>query len=277
MSIEIVYRLDPETKPLRPSDAGEARRTLEKGNDRFASLASRGKTTDVREIISINPRALGISAIEGTPPKQTPFAAVLGCSDARVPVDLVFERAVNDLFVVRVAGNVLGNECLGSLEYALANLETIQLFIVLGHTSCGAVTTAVDAFLTPVQYPNMAVSQGLRSIVDRIFVSIRWASLVLEEVAGEGVRNNAHYRQALVETSVIMNAALAAMTLRQEIDREVAFGVYDLVSRRVRVPRACFEEDFALEVPPADPDELNELGRAIACSRFVTSILDGPA
>ena len=273
MTIEIVYRLDPEAEPLRPSDAGAARRALEKGNERFASLASRGKNADIREIITINPHSLGISGIEGTPPKQTPFAAVLGCSDARAPVDLVFERAVNDLFVVRVAGNVLGNECLGSLEYALANLETIRLFLVLGHTSCGAVTTAVDAFLTPVQYPNMAVSQGLRSIVDRLFVSIRWASMVLEEVAGHGVRNHPHYRQALVETSVIVNAALAAMTLRQEIDRDVAFGVYDLVSRRVYVPRAGSEEDFALQVPPADLDELNELGRAIAGSRFVTSIL----
>ena len=277
MTIEIVYRLDPEAIPPHPSDADEAKRVLEKGNERFASLASRGKTADVREIISINPRSLGISAVEGAPPKQTPFAAVLGCSDARAPVDLVFERAVNDLFVVRVAGNVLGNECLGSLEYALANLETIQLFVVVGHTSCGAVTTAVDAFLSPVQYPNMAVSQGLRSIVDRLFVSIRWASMVLEEVAGDGVRNNPHYRQALVETSVIVNAALAAMTLRQEIERDVAFGIYDLVSRRVCVPRAGSEEDFALQVPPADLDELNDLGRAIAASKFVNAILDAPA
>lgn len=273
MTIEIVYRLDPDAEPLCPADAGEAKQALEKGNERFASLAIRGKNADVREVISINPRSLGISAVDGAPPKQTPFAAVLGCSDARAPVDLVFERAVNDLFVVRVAGNVLGNECLGSLEYALANLETIQLFIILGHTNCGAVTTAVDAFLTPIRYPHVAASQGLRSIVDRLFVSIRWASMVLEEVAGDGVRDHPHYRQALVETSVIVNAALAAMTLRQEIDRDVAFGIYDLVSRRVCVPRVGFEEDFSLQVPPADLDELKKLGRAIAGSRFVTSIL----
>jgi hypothetical protein len=63
------------------------------------------------------------------------------------------------------------------------------------------------------------------------------------------------------------------MTLRQEIERDVAFGVYDLVSRRVCVPRAGVEEDFSLQVPPADLDELKKLGRAIAGSRFVTSIL----
>lgn len=277
MTIEIVYRLDFNVKPHHPSSAHEARRILETGNERFASLESRGRDGDVREVIDINPRSVGISGIEGVPPKQTPFAAVLGCSDSRAPVDLVFERAVNDLFVVRVAGNVLGNECLGSLEYALANLETIQLFIVLGHTNCGALTTAVDAFLAPVQYPNMAVSQGLRSIVDRLFVSIRWASMVLAEVAGDDVESNPSYRRALVETSSIVNAALQAMTLRQEIDQEVAYGVYDLVSRRVCVPRADADDIFTLQVPPADLDELNELGRAIAGSDLVTSILDGPA
>lgn len=277
MSIEIVYRLDPNVQPFRPSSADEATRTLEKGNERFASLDSRGREGDVREVIDVNPRSIGISGIEGVPPKQTPFAAVLGCSDSRAPVDLVFERAVNDLFVVRVAGNVLGNECLGSLEYALANLETIKVFIVLGHTNCGALTTAVDAFLAPIQYPNMAVSQGLRSIVDRLFVSIRWASMMLEEVAGAEVTIKPSYRRALVETSAIVNAALQAMTLRQEIGQDVAYGVYDLVSRRVRVPRASAEDDFTLQVPPADLDELNELGRAIAGSEFVTSILDASA
>jgi carbonic anhydrase len=277
MSIEIIYRLDPNVQPLRPSSSDEARRILEKGNEGFASLDSRGREGDVREVIDINPRSIGISEIEGVPPKQTPFAAVLGCSDSRAPVDLVFERAVNDLFVVRVAGNVLGNECLGSFEYALANLDSIKVFIVLGHTNCGALTTAVDAFLAPVQYPNMAVSQGLRSIVDRLFVSIRWASMVLEEVAGDEVTINPNYRRALVETSAIVNAALQAMTLRQEIGQHVAFGVYDLVSRRVRVPRAGVEHDFTLQVPPADLDELNELGRAIAGSEFVASILDAPA
>ena len=267
MAIEIVYRLDPDADAIRPESAEEAKRALETGNDRFASLGlSTGTDADVREVIPINPSALGISAIEGTPPLQTPFAAVLGCADARGPVELVFERAVNDLFVVRVAGNVLG--------YAVANLDTIQFFVVLGHTGCGAVTAAVEAFLNPIQYLNIASSQGLRSIVDRLFVSIRWASMALEGVRGIEVRDHPHYKKALVETSVGVNAALTAMTLRHEIDRDVTFGVYDLASRRVRVPREDSSEDTSLEVPPADLDELKELGRAIAGSPFVTAILE---
>ncbi len=277
MTIEIVYRLDPDAESFRPSTAEEARRALEKGNERFASLASRGRDGDVREIIAIPPWALGISGVAGMPPAQTPFAAILGCSDARAPVDRVFEQAVNDLFVVRVAGNVLGDECLGSLEYASANLETIQLFVVVGlHELWGGndgCRCFPDSGSVPEygREPSSAFNRRSAVRVDSL------ASMALEEVAGDEVRNNPNYRQALIETSVIVNAALAAMTLRQEINRDVAFGVYDLVSRRVCVPSAHSDEDFTLHVPPADIDELNQLGRSIAGSEFVTSILQATA
>ncbi len=75
-----------------------------------------------------------LSAMHG----QRPFAAVLSCSDSRVPVELIFDCGVGDIFVVRVAGNVLGNSELGSLEYAVDHLE-VSLVLVLGHTKCGAV------------------------------------------------------------------------------------------------------------------------------------------
>ncbi len=74
---------------------------------------------------------------------QDPFAIVLGCSDSRVPPEIIFDSGIGDLFVVRVAGEVAGDQVLGSIEYAAAHLLT-PLLLVLGHTNCGAVTAAVS-------------------------------------------------------------------------------------------------------------------------------------
>lgn len=74
---------------------------------------------------------------------QDPFAIVLGCSDSRVPPEIIFDSGIGDLFVVRVAGGVVGDQVLGSIEYAAAHLHT-PLLLVLGHTNCGAVTAAVS-------------------------------------------------------------------------------------------------------------------------------------
>jgi carbonic anhydrase len=78
--------------------------------------------------------------------RQRPFAAILGCADARVPVEIVFAQELGDLFVVRVAGNVASPATVGSLEFAVLNLGT-PLLVVLGHTRCGALEATVDALL----------------------------------------------------------------------------------------------------------------------------------
>ena len=90
---------------------------------------------------------------QGEMPKAAPFAVVVGCSDARVPTEMIFGQGFNDLFVIRVAGNVLGDECLGSVDYALNALsDSVKVLIVLGHSGCGAVTAAVDAYLKPLSF-----------------------------------------------------------------------------------------------------------------------------
>src|SRR5690606_29904321 len=110
-----------------------------------------------------------------------PFAVVLGCSDARVPTEMVFHQGCNDLFVVRVAGNVLGSECLGSIDYALHQMsESIKIVVVLGHSGCGAVTAAVDAFLQPANYLAVASSHPLRAIVDRLMLPVRGTAKAIE-------------------------------------------------------------------------------------------------
>lgn len=273
--MEIVYRLDPERASPRPASADEVRRVLREGNERFARLRYPSGDSASREVIPLGPRALGLPDADGEPPTQSPFAAVLGCADARVPVELVFQQAVNDLFVVRVAGNVLGEECLGSIEFALSQLDSVHLAVVLGHSSCGAVTAGVDAFSRPARYLSVAPSQGLRAVVDRVLVSVRIASLALSTSAGNDVEKRSQYRQALIETSVIVNAALTAMTLRREVGGEVAFGVYDLATRRVRVPGRDADGELGLSDAPADLDELHRVATAAASSRLVRSILDG--
>ena len=93
---------------------------------------------------------------------QQPFAIVLGCSDSRVPAELVFGQGFGDLFVIRVAGNIVAPSQVGSVEFAAERFNT-RLVVVLGHTECGAILATVDELRNPT-----AQSRGLRSIVDRI-------------------------------------------------------------------------------------------------------------
>jgi len=94
---------------------------------------------------------------------QAPFAIVFGCSDSRVPVEIVFDQGLGDLFVIRVAGNVVAPSQIGSVEFAAHQFGT-RLVVVLGHSKCGAVT----ATLEELERPERSRSPNLRSIVDRI-------------------------------------------------------------------------------------------------------------
>lgn len=94
---------------------------------------------------------------------QAPFAIVLGCSDSRVPAELVFDQGLGDLFVIRVAGNIVAPSQVGSVEFAVARFGT-RLVVVLGHSGCGAVLATIEE----LGRPSEAQSRNLRSIVDRI-------------------------------------------------------------------------------------------------------------
>src|SRR5438552_4240204 len=94
---------------------------------------------------------------------QQPFAIVLGCSDSRVPAELIFGQGFGDLFVIRVAGNIVAPSQVGSVEFAAARFGT-RLVVVLGHSQCGA----IEATLEELRAPNQNQSRNLRSIVDRI-------------------------------------------------------------------------------------------------------------
>ena len=167
-----------QTEPLRPrpDDSDAARQRLNEGNRAFAALldSMAGDEAIVRRVIQVDPRDFGLAGGVRESPKQRPFAAVLGCSDARVPVELIFNEGPNDLFVIRVAGNGLGSEVLGRLKYAVEHLGgSIKIIAVLGHSGCGAVSAAVDIFMEPRRYLELATSHSLRGIVDRILVVVQ--------------------------------------------------------------------------------------------------------
>ena len=98
---------------------------------------------------------------------QEPFAIILGCADSRVPAEIVFDQGLGDLFVIRVAGNIVAPSQVGSVEFAAARFGT-RLVVVLGHSQCGAIT----ATLEELQRPQENQSPNLRSIVDRVRPSV---------------------------------------------------------------------------------------------------------
>ena len=280
-TIDVVYRFDLDRPARRPGprSAVEVQRRLERGNRSFATLFD--GHAHGRRIIPVDPGEVGHGPEAGLAPKQRPFAAVLGCADARVPVEMVFQQRANDLFVVRVAGNGLGSGCLGSLRYAAGNFgDSLRLVLVLGHSQCGAVSAAVDAFLKPRNYLPLAADYPLRSIVDSILVAVRTASLAIEAAHGAEAARQPGYRAALVEVSVAVNAALAAFALRQELGTRrcrVLFGSYDLASRLVRLPlappgRGRASETGLFPAPTAD-EEFRRLVTRVAGSGAVAALL----
>ncbi|HXU29354.1 MAG TPA: carbonic anhydrase [Thermoanaerobaculia bacterium] len=131
--------------------AHEALERLREGNRRFES--------DIRSHEALPSRSRREELATG----QEPFAIILGCSDSRVPAEIVFDQGLGDLFVIRVAGNIVSPSQVGSVEFAAARFGT-RLVVVLGHSSCGAIL----ATLEEIGRSSEAQSRGLHSIVSRI-------------------------------------------------------------------------------------------------------------
>jgi carbonic anhydrase len=274
--IEIIWQYDPtsqEGKPA-PATANEACRLLESGNRDFAELlAKHHEMQNARKVIKIYPENLRFSDSPGSALKQTPFAAVLSCADARVPTELVFLRAANDIFAVRVAGNVLASACLGSLDYAVENLESVRLLVVLGHTGCGAVTAAVDAMQKHTNYIKVAVNQPLRVIIDSLMAVVISAENALQKVYGPQATQEPGYRSALI-------ASIIQKTYADLISKElqVVYGIYNLHNRIVGRPAGDSDLtnwESGLFSPPEDEGGIAKLSDQLARSEFTQILLAG--
>lgn len=130
---------------------------------------------------------------------QDPFAIVLGCSDSRVPAELVFDQGIGDLFVIRVAGNIVAPSQVGSVEFAATRFKS-RLVVVLGHTGCGVIQAAVEE----LGRPQADQSRNLRSIVDRVRPS-------MEPLLHTELR---HHPDALVHEAGRANVRASASHLR---------------------------------------------------------------
>lgn len=164
-------------------NAMEALARLRAGNRRFvsgegvrAAYPSPSQRTEIAEV-------------------QEPFAIILGCSDSRVPAELVFDQGLGDLFVIRVAGNIVAPSQVGSVEFSAARHGT-RLVVVLGHSDCGAILATLEELLQPSENP----SRNLRSIVDRVRPSVE--AMLQTDLKGDLVSLVAHAVRANVDVSV---------------------------------------------------------------------------
>ncbi len=169
--------------------ANEALQRLRDGNARFVS--------GIRSLETIATPTRRSELVGG----QSPFAVVIGCSDSRVPVEMVFDQGLGDLFVIRVAGNVVARSQIGSVEFAAAKFGT-RLVVILGHTHCGA----VEATLDQLRHAKDGGSENLRFIVDQVRPSVEG---LLDPALG-------HDAEALVRVAIRTNVRIAANTLRQD-------------------------------------------------------------
>ena len=166
--------------------AREALERLRLGNRRFVS--------DVRSGERLTNQTRRVEVAAG----QEPFAIILGCSDSRVPAEIVFDQGLGDLFVIRVAGNIVASSQVGSVEFAAARYET-RLVVVLGHSQCGAILATLEELQQPTNQ-----SKNLRSIVDRVRPSVE--ALLSTELR--------HDPDALVRQAVRANIRASADHLR---------------------------------------------------------------
>lgn len=165
--------------------ARDALERLRDGNRRFVSESpdTRGSQTRRSELAE----------------DQEPFAIILGCSDARVPAEIIFDHGLGDLFVIRVAGNIVAPSQIGSVEFAAEHFGT-RLVVVLGHSRCGAVLATLDELRRPTENQ----SRNLRSIVDRVRPAV-------EALLATDLR---HDPDALVRNAVRANIRVSASQLR---------------------------------------------------------------
>ncbi len=191
----------------RPSSLDDAVRRLVEGNQRFV---------DERPQANVH-SALRVELASG----QNPFAVVLGCSDSRVPIETIFDQQPGNLFVVRVAGNVVSDDGLASIEYAVDVLKSM-LVVVLGHSSCGAVQAAMQRIEFGSRF-----NGHIQWLVDQIVPTVTAARTHGNWLHDAVYANVRHSMDALVEHSEIVREAADRGEIR------VVGGVYDLHTGKV--------------------------------------------
>lgn len=158
--------------------------------------------------------------------QQKPFAAVLSCSDSRVPIEIIFDAGLGDIFAVRTAGHVLSKEVLGSLEYAVKNLG-VKLIIILGHENCGAINTAIQTY----QNKNYnELSENLQSIMNHIYPAIDKVKSDDSDFLNSAIKSNIRYQmEDLIKKDVYIEKKI------QEGEIALFGAIYSLATGKVDI------------------------------------------
>jgi carbonic anhydrase len=265
--VELVRRYDlddPEPKTAEtPSGANVAIERLREGNARFATFMNNCRESIAGHpvVVPCDKSEVGLGEHDSFGrPKQSPLAVVVGCSDAREPTEILFGQGFDDLFTIRVAGNVLGDECVGSVIYALdkfapgassTSTGSLKLIVIVGHRSCGGVHAAIEAHeADPSSLLERAdsIPHPVAAIIARIAPVVAVSAWAVDNSYGAGASRDKKHTEVLCEIAVYLNAALAAYELvrvmkarRRDDDPgpvAVRFGVFDL------------SNDFVQGVPP---------------------------
>lgn len=209
-----------ESRRTKPSPR-EVLRILEEGNRRFAAGKPRHPHPSVH--------AARLAQAGSEDQADHAIATVLGCSDSRVPVELLFDQGVMDLFVVRVAGNVVNTDEAGSIEYGLAHVRT-PVLVVLGHTQCGAVTSVARA----LQGESEALERNIPPLVESIEPAVREVLATQPGLEGEALVNAAVEQNVWqgIERLFLMSPATRALVAAGEA--LVTGAIYDVGSGHVR-------------------------------------------
>lgn len=197
-------------------DATTALTRLKEGNERFVA-----GVRSIDKLLTLTNREEYLSG-------QAPFAIILGCSDSRVPAEIVFDQGLGDLFVIRVAGNIVAPSQIGSVEFAAEQFNT-RLVVVMGHTQCGAVRATLDE----MHRANGLQSKNIQSIVDRIRPSLE--PFIHTELWGNPEELSRHATRANVRASV-NQLRHSSNVLEHLIDREglmIIGAEYDLHTGQV--------------------------------------------
>jgi carbonic anhydrase len=289
--VDFIYRYSPSDPKefFIPKDWEEAATELRNGNDkivRFFDACKHGKLETRPPVVELSQTAVELEpkADDGFP-QQHPFAALVGCADARVPAEILFGQEFNDIFNIRVAGSVLAPECIGSLLYALKsfvpegpgkNLRGLKLVVALGHRGCGAVKAAVKAYRNDVTGANLP-DDPISKILKHIFSpAVTVGARALDAVFGAGSSLDEHFQLLLVEIAVYLNAAWLGHELRRWVVLHgdeaaakvgVVYGVFDPGDFRVRARPPDYgnpSHESVFAPPPRDLDELSRMAMDIA-------------
>jgi carbonic anhydrase len=201
--------------PGAPTNPADALTALMAGNARWAAgdQTHPGEDSTRRTCLANNP--------------QTPFASILSCSDSRTPPELIFDQGLGDLFVARVAGNTASGRLIDSLLYGTSNLGT-QLLFVMGHSECGAVTTAVKAC---INHENRCIPNNTLPFVNLIFDAVKQAKHIVKQEGGDPTDPN-----QVIPVATQQNVLITMSRLRKQLNlsaSQIAGGVYDLATQVV--------------------------------------------